>query len=90
MFICKSSILLLTLSISGCMVVPIAMEYPVTTASAGVFVATGKGPTDHALSYVTSEDCNTIHLVINTDKPVCEKLRGPAPVIDHSRLYSSR
>lgn len=86
----KSSILLLAIELSGCMLAPVAMQYPVTTASVGVFVATGKGPTDHALSYVTDEDCHTMNLVIDRDQPVCEKLHGPAPVFERGVTYSSR
>ena len=42
---------------SGCALVA---EYPVTAASVGVWGTTGKGPTDHALSYVTDQDCETL------------------------------
>ena len=41
--------------LSGCAMV---VQYPLTSASAGVWGATGKGPTDHAVSNATGQDCD--------------------------------
>jgi len=46
------------------------LEYPITSASAGVWGATGKGPTDHALSNVAGQDCEVVRVV--DLKPVCQ------------------
>ena len=45
-------------------------QYPVTTASAGVWGATGKGPTDHAVSSATGQDCDLTRLI--DLQPVCQ------------------
>ena len=52
--------------LSGCAWV---LEYPVTSASAGVWGATGKGPADHALSNVAGQDCELLRVA--DLEPVC-------------------
>jgi hypothetical protein len=57
----KHKLLLLSIVVlQGCAVVA---EYPMATASLAVMGATGKGPADHALSYVAERDCNTLNLI---------------------------
>jgi hypothetical protein len=57
----KHKLLLLSIVVlQGCAVVA---EYPLATASLAVMGATGKGPADHALSYVAERDCNTLNLM---------------------------
>ena len=52
---------------SGCAWV---VQYPVTSASAGVWGATGRGPTDHAISNATGQDCDLTRMV--DLQPVCQ------------------
>jgi hypothetical protein len=59
--------LILLLSLTGCAVV----DLPLSLASAGVWAATGKTPTDHVLSNNTGMDCQTIRIFEN--QPVCQK-----------------
>ncbi len=67
-------------SLTGC---ALALEYPLTSASLGVWGATGKSPSDHAISYVTDEDCETMRLI--KSDPMCKKLnQGPIEVVDKS------
>jgi len=65
----KISVLILSsLILSGCAVVA---DYPLTAVSLGVWGVTGKSPADHALSYATSKDCNTLNILKN--KGVCQQ-----------------
>ena len=58
-------------------------EYPITSASMGVWGTTGKGPTDHAVSYALSEDCETLRAI--NSEPICQKTNtDPVDVIDKS------
>jgi hypothetical protein len=67
-------------TLAGC---ALALEYPLTSASLGIWGATGKSPSDHAMSYVTDEDCQTLRL-INSDQ-VCKKTTtAPIEVVDKS------
>ena len=59
---------MLSLVLSGCSVVA---SYPFTVTSLGIWGVTGKSPADHALSYATSEDCNTLNILKN--KGVCQQ-----------------
>ena len=52
---------------AGCSLV---LQYPVTSASAGVWGATGKGPSDHAMSNATGQDCDLTRVV--DLQPVCQ------------------
>lgn len=58
-------------------------EYPITSASVGIWGATGKGPADHAVSYAMSEDCVTLRAI--NSEPICQSGPRVAPeVIDKS------
>lgn len=73
-------LLLILPILEGCALI---VEYPITSASMGVWGTTGKGPTDHAVSYALNEDCETLR-AINSD-PICQKTSTePADVIDKS------
>lgn len=74
----KSVFLSSVILLSGCSVVA---EYPLTSAGVGVFAATGKGPTDHAISYAANKDCATMRIIDN--EPVCQDVVIPE-VVDHS------
>jgi len=65
-------------------------EYPITSASVGVWGTTGKGPTDHVVSYAFDEDCETLR-AINAE-PICKKPDATNPeVVDKSfNVESSR
>jgi hypothetical protein len=66
--------------LSGCALV---LEYPMTSASVGLWGTTGKGPTDHAVSYALNEDCETLRAI--NSEPICKKNNGVAPeVVDKS------
>ena len=57
-----------------------------TSASFGIWGATGKSPSDHALSYVTDQDCSTIRLL--TSDEVCKEINTkPVEVVDKSTRY---
>ena len=60
------SLWLLSLT-GGCALI---LEYPITSASAGVWGATGKGPADHALSNVAGQDCEVVRVI--DLQPVCQ------------------
>jgi hypothetical protein len=59
----KFLLTIVTVSLVGC-------AAPFTAASVGVWGTTGKGPSDHALSYATDRDC--ISTRIFTDDKVCQ------------------
>ena len=59
----KFLLTIVTVSLVGC-------AAPFTAASVGVWGTTGKGPSDHALSYATDSDCMTTRIFTN-DK-VCQ------------------
>lgn len=66
--------------LNGCALV---LEYPITSASVGVWGTTGKGPTDHAVSYALNEDCETLRAV--NSEPICKKTNDVTPdVVDKS------
>ena len=52
-------------------------QYPVTSASAGMWGVTGKGPTDHAMSSATGQDCDLTRVI--DLQPVCQE-RAPVGV----------
>lgn len=64
---------------SGCALVA---EYPITSASAGVWGTTGKSPAEHALSNAVGEDCEISRWV--DGEPLCVKEKPKAEVIDRS------
>ncbi len=59
--------------------------YPLTTASVGTTVATGKSLTDHAASEGTGHDCSVMRVF--EGRAICEKRLKPSeiPVKDYSR-----
>ena len=65
-------------------------EYPITSASVGVWGTTGKGPADHVVSYAFDEDCETLR-AINAEQ-ICKKTDTANPeVVDKSfNVASSR
>ncbi len=64
----------------GCALV---LEYPITSASVGVWGTTGKGPADHAVSYALKEDCETLRAI--NSEPICKKNSDVMPdVVDKS------
>jgi hypothetical protein len=68
--------------LTGCAMVA---AYPMTAASVGTTVTTGKSLTDHAASESTGHDCSVMRVF--DGKPVCEKRPKPneIPVQDFSR-----
>ena len=67
---------------SGCTLIA---AYPVTAASVATTTATGKSPTDHAISESSDQDCS-IGKVLD-GQPICERRLKPqeVPVQDYSR-----
>jgi len=59
----KFLLMMVTVSLVGC-------AAPFTAASVGVWGTTGKGPSDHALSYATDSDCITARIL--TDDKICQ------------------
>ena len=57
-------------------------QYPVTSASTGVWVTTGKGPADRALSKVAGKDCELVRVI--GDDSVCHLKKPLPPVEDRS------
>jgi hypothetical protein len=69
----------LFLSLQSCSLVA---QYPVTSASTGVWATTGKGPADHALSKVAGKDCELVRFV--GDDSVCQPIKPLPPVEERS------
>ena len=74
--------LLLTAFLHGCAAV---VAYPITAASVGTTVATGRSPTDHAISESTDQDCSLIRVL--DGQAICEKRLKPdeIPVQDRTK-----
>lgn len=74
--------LILTALLHGCAAV---VAYPITAASVGTTVATGRSPTDHALSETTDQDCSLTRVL--DGQAICEKRLKPEeiPVEDRTR-----
>ena len=64
-------VILLTayLWLSGCVSLPPMLNYASMALSGISYVATGKGPSDHALSFATHKDCTLMRIVLL--KPIC-------------------
>ena len=64
-------VILLTayLWLSGCVSLPPMLNYASMALSGISYVATGKGPSDHALSFATHKDCTLMRALIL--KPIC-------------------
>ena len=66
--------------LSGCGVMA---AYPLTSASLGVWGATGKTPTDHVISQANGQDCSLMRSL--TNEPICTPTtQGPVQQIDRS------
>lgn len=67
---------------SGCASIPPALDYASWALSGVAYMATGKGPSDHALSYVTKKDCSLLNLLFLQPlcKPVVEEEITELPV----------
>lgn len=59
----------LCLPAGGCAMLPPLIEHGYTVISGISYLATSKGPTDHALSAVTDQDCSLFRLL--RGEPVC-------------------
>ena len=55
--------------ISGCVSLPPVLNYASMALSGISYVATGKGPSDHALSFATHRDCTLLRAMVL--KPIC-------------------
>lgn len=66
----------------GCAIVA---AYPMTAASLATTAATGKSPTDHAISESVDKDCSLLKIL--DGNPICEKRLKPheVPVQDYTR-----
>ena len=62
-------ILMACLWLSGCASLPPVIHYASMALSGVSYIATGKGPSDHALSFATHKDCTLLRAL--TLKPVC-------------------
>jgi hypothetical protein len=59
--------------------------YPMTAASLATTAATGKSPTDHAISESVDKDCSLLKVLDGI--PICEKRLKPheVPIKDNTR-----
>ncbi len=66
----------------GCALVA---TYPITAGSLATTAATGKSPTDHAISESVDKDCSLLKVL--DGNPICEKRLKPheVPVQDYTR-----
>ena len=66
----------------GCAIVA---TYPMTAASLATTAATGKSPTDHAISESIDKDCSLFRVL--DGNPICEKRLKPheVPIKDNTR-----
>jgi hypothetical protein len=73
--------------LAGCSFVA---QYPLTSLSTGIWGATGKTPTDHALSNLTISDCVSTSVVGESE--VCQpiKPKDSIPVEDRSLAHSKK
>ena len=66
----KIKVCIFSLLLPGCAFLPPAVSNGVTATSIGVWSATNKSLTDHALSYSTDTDCKTLRILVNSK--VCQ------------------
>lgn len=68
--------------IMGCAMV---VAYPMTAASLATTAATGKSPTDHAISESVDKDCSLWKVL--DGNPICERRLKPheVPIVDSTR-----
>jgi hypothetical protein len=55
--------------INGCAILPPIIEHGYTVISGLSYLATSKGPSDHALSIVTKKDCSLFRIL--RGQPIC-------------------
>jgi hypothetical protein len=58
-----------------------------TIAGLASTATTGKGLTDHALSYATGKDCNLVESVLRKDRKLCETPDSPEAQKDFKGLF---
>ncbi|MBI3675798.1 MAG: hypothetical protein HY243_04195 [Proteobacteria bacterium] len=58
-----------------------------TIAGLASTATTGKGLTDHALSYATGKDCNLVESVLRKDRKLCETPGSPATQEDFKGVF---
>ena len=58
-----------------------------TIAGVASTATTGKGLTDHALSYATGKDCNLVESVLRKDRKLCETPGSPATQEDFKGFF---
>lgn len=58
-----------------------------TIAGVASTATTGKGLTDHALSYATGKDCNLVESVLRKDRKLCETPGSPATQEDFKGVF---
>ena len=70
---------------SQMMACALVATYPITAASLATTAATGKSPTDHAISESVDKDCSLLKVL--DGNPICEKRLKPheVPVQDYTR-----
>jgi hypothetical protein len=60
----------------------IVAQYPISSASTGLWATTGKGPVDHALSKASGKDCELVRFI--GDDSVCLSKKPLPPVEERS------
>ena len=55
--------------LAGCISIPPILDYAAWAISSVTYVATGKGPSDHAISSVMKKDCSLLRVLLL--KPIC-------------------
>ena len=61
--------IILILNLGGCVSLPPVLHYASMAVSGISYVATGKGPSDHALSIAARKDCSLLRAL--AIKPIC-------------------
>jgi hypothetical protein len=67
-------------ALSGCaapLIAGLTLNEMSTAASVVSTVATGKGTGDHALSFITGDDCRVLEGLMSADRKICEKPGSP-------------
>ena len=62
----------LLMLLNGCASLPPIIQYANMAMSGITYVSTGKGPSDHAISYVAKKDCSLFRILLL--KPVCTEV----------------
>lgn len=60
-----------------------------TIAGVASTATTGKGLSDHALSFVTGKDCNLVESVLRKDRKLCETPGSPATQEDFKGVFTA-